>query len=62
MIVFAVDDDRKALDQMTAVVEKLLPEAELLSFEDGLAALAKARTVPARIPWRQAGMRMRQKM
>ena len=45
MIVFAVDDDRKALDQMTAVVEKLLPEAELLSFEDGLAALAKARTV-----------------
>ena len=44
MKVMLVDDDKKCLAQLEKITKELLPKAEIISFDDPLNALAKART------------------
>ena len=43
MTILAVDNDSKALAQIGGIAAELLPDAEILSFDGSLAALAEAR-------------------
>ena len=44
MKVMLVDDDKKCLAQLEKITKELLPKAEIITFDDPLNALAKART------------------